>query len=465
MEGAGGRKAATSTLQGGYEVRSPSSSLFPIKSIVRYHCETCKVCYESLLRLFVNIATIALTRTHNVERQKCPSRCAIQALVGISQQRQGSSFPHLPLTLDSSLYGIITTVESTTYKGVSKAASCIYPKIFMEKMMERRTKFIMLIALIGTLLIGMVAGGLVGGGAAYYLPRNQPAPVAASQPIGRPVSNVEQALQPTAVPAQAPAALPATGDSPVVTAVKQVSPAVVTVINTLKPDAVPNATQQLPFPIPGQEDPNQPQRQPRASGSGVIISQDGYIVTNNHVVEGAASLAVTFADGSRHDATLVGTDPLVDIAVIRVTDAVPALAPLGDSDALQPGETVIAIGSPLGDFKNSVTAGVISALNRTVPGSGQEGLIQTDAAINHGNSGGPLVNLRGEVIGINTLVVRGGSSTGDQAEGLGFSVPSKTVKQVSDQLVQTGKIEHPYLGITYSMIDADIAAQENLPVQ
>jgi 2-alkenal reductase len=335
--------------------------------------------------------------------------------------------------------------------------------------MERRTKFIVLIALIGTLLVGMIAGGVVGGGAAYYLTRKQPAPVAASQPVGKPVSNLEQPVQPTVTPAQAPvqapAPLPVSGDSPVVTAVKQVSPAVVTVINTLKPDAVPSATQQFPFPIPGQEDPNQPQRQPRASGSGVIISQDGYIVTNNHVVEGAESLAVTFADGSRHDATLIGTDPLVDIAVIRIKDAVPAIAPLGDSDALQPGETVIAIGSPLGDFKNSVTAGVVSALNRTVPGSGQEGLIQTDAAINHGNSGGPLVNLRGEVIGINTLVVRGGGATGDQAEGLGFSVPSKTVKQVSDQLIQTGKIEHPYLGITYSMIDADIAAQQNLPVQ
>jgi len=333
---------------------------------------------------------------------------------------------------------------------------------------ERRTKFIMLIALIGTLLVGMIAGGVVGGGAAYYLTRKQPTAVVASQPVVRPVSNLEQAVQPTATPApapaQAPAPLPVSGDSPVVTAVKQVSPAVVTVINILSADAVPNE-QQLPFPFPDQGDPNQQQRQPRASGSGVIISQDGYIVTNYHVVEGAASLAVTFADGSRHAATLVGTDPLVDIAVIRVTDAVPAIAPLGDSDALQPGETVIAIGSPLGDFKNSVTAGVVSALNRTVPGSGQEGLIQSDAAINHGNSGGPLVNLRGEVVGINTLVVRGGSSTGDQAEGLGFSVPSKTVKQVSDQLIQTGKIEHPYLGITYSMIDADTAAQENLPVQ
>jgi 2-alkenal reductase len=94
-----------------------------------------------------------------------------------------------------------------------------------------------------------------------------------------------------------------------------------------------------------------------------------------------------------------------------------------------------------------------------------EGLIQTDAAINHGNSGGPLVNLRGEVVGINTLVVRGGSLSGDQAEGLGFSVPSKTVRQVSDQLIKTGKVEYPYLGISYSMIDADTAAQENLPVQ
>jgi 2-alkenal reductase len=331
--------------------------------------------------------------------------------------------------------------------------------------MERRTKFIVLIGLIGTLLVGMIAGGVVGGGAAYYLTRQQPTAVTVAQPVVRPVSNVDQAVQPTVTPAQVPAPLPVSGDSPVVTAVKQVSPAVVTVINTLRADAVPNESQQLPFPFPGQGDPNQPQRQPRASGSGVIISQDGYIVTNDHVVEGAESLAVTFADGSRHAATLVGTDPLVDIAIIRITDAVPAVALLGDSDALQPGETVIAIGSPLGDFKNSVTAGVVSALNRTVPGSGQEGLIQTDAAINHGNSGGPLVNLRGEVVGINTLVVRGGSMTGDQAEGLGFSVPSKTVKQVSDQLIQTGKIEHPYLGITYSMIDADIAAQENLPVQ
>ncbi|MBK9714706.1 MAG: trypsin-like peptidase domain-containing protein [Kouleothrix sp.] len=330
--------------------------------------------------------------------------------------------------------------------------------------MERGMKLTVAIALVGTLVVGMLAGGLVGGGVAYYLTRRQAAPVA-EQTAARPVSNLEQAAQPTPVPVQgqAPAAAGGTSaDSQVVGAVKQVSPAVVTVVNTLRADAQPNAQQSLPFPFPNQQ-PEQPQRQARASGSGVIISKDGYVITNNHVVEGEQSLAVIFADGSRHDAELVGTDALTDLAVLRVKDAVPGFAPLGDSEALLPGETVIAIGSPLGDFKNTVTVGVISALNRTV--ESQEGLIQTDAAINHGNSGGPLVNLRGEVVGINTLVVRGSGLTGDQAEGLGFSVPSNTVKHVSQDLIASGKVNYPYLGISYSMIDYDIAAQQNLPVQ
>jgi 2-alkenal reductase len=197
----------------------------------------------------------------------------------------------------------------------------------------------------------------------------------------------------------------------------------------------------------------------------VIISKDGYIITNNHVVENQASLAVLFADGTRHNATLVGTDPLQDLAVIKVSDPTPAVAALGDSNALQPGQTLIAIGSPLGDFKNSVTVGVVSALNRSVPGSSMEGLIQTDAAINHGNSGGPLVNLRGEVIGINTLVVRGNGGTLDQAEGLGFAIPSQTVKTVSDKLIAGGTIAYPFLGVSYGMIDAEMAAENNLPVQ
>lgn len=334
--------------------------------------------------------------------------------------------------------------------------------------MEQRTRTFIVVALVVTLLFGIALGGVIGGGAAYFFAQ-QGQETTAAQPQAEPIASFQPA-QPTAAPAPTsappaaslPTALPATSsDSPVVAAVKRVSPAVVTVVNTLDPGARSGETQIIPFP--GQ-DPGQ-QRQPRASGSGVVISQDGHIVTNNHVVEGARSLAVLFADGTRHSATLIGADPLTDLAIIRVDDPVPAFAPLGDSDALQPGETVIAIGSPLGDFKNSVTVGVISALNRTVPGSGQEGLIQTDAAINHGNSGGPLVNLRGEVIGINTLVVRGNGLSGDQAEGLGFSVPSNTVKFVGDELIAQGKIEYPYLGISYSMIDAEIAAQQNLPVQ
>jgi 2-alkenal reductase len=332
--------------------------------------------------------------------------------------------------------------------------------------MERRTNITVIIALVVALFIGIALGGVVGGGAAYYLTRRAPAQ-AAAQPIGQPVSSVQQAPQPTVAPQATPlpsAPQPAAGDSSVVATVKQVSPAVVTVINTLRADAQPNESQQFPLPFPGQQ-PEQPQRQTRASGSGVVISKDGYIITNNHVVEGQQSLSVTFADGTRHDAKLVGTDPLSDLAVLKVNDAVLGFAPLGDSNALQPGETVIAIGSPLGDFKNTVTTGVVSALNRTVPGSGQEGLIQTDAAINHGNSGGPLLNLRGEVIGINTLVVRGSGLTGDQAEGLGFAVPSSTVSHVSQELIANGKVEYPYLGISYSMIDADVAAQENLLVQ
>jgi 2-alkenal reductase len=334
--------------------------------------------------------------------------------------------------------------------------------------MERRSKIGLIAALILTLVVGMALGGVAGGGVVYYMSSQQQPLAATTSTAAQLIANIEQpqqqATQPPVapVPTAAPAPLVSNDDSAVVAAVKTVAPAVVTVVNTLQANAQPNDTQTNPFPFQVPQQPTQPLR---ASGSGVIISQSGYIVTNNHVVDNEKSLAVIFADGSRHEATLVGTDPVMDIAVIQVKDAVPAVATLGDSSILQPGETVIAIGSPLGDLKNSVTVGVVSALNRSVGADAPEGLIQTDAAINHGNSGGPLVNLHGQVIGINTLVVRSTSSAGDQAEGLGFSIPSNAVKQVSDQLVKNGKVIYPYLGITYGMIDADIAAQENLPVQ
>jgi 2-alkenal reductase len=167
-------------------------------------------------------------------------------------------------------------------------------------------------------------------------------------------------------------------------------------------------------------------------------------------------------DNTRRDAEFVGSDELSDIAVLRIDGSVPAVATIGNSEQLQPGEPVLAIGSPLGDLRNTVTSGVVSALNRSV--AQLVGLIQTDASINRGNSGGPLINLRGEVIGINTLVVRGGVALGgDQAEGLGFAVPSLIFRTVSEQLIQSGEMVYPYVGIRFEMIDA--ANGDNLPVQ
>lgn len=291
----------------------------------------------------------------------------------------------------------------------------------------------LVVAVMAASLLGVAGGSIAGGAAGYLLARDQ---ITALPTPAAPVA--ERAVSSGAAPK--PSAAGATEGAPaglVPEVVQQVAPSVVTVLN--RGD------------------------QGQGSGSGVVVSQDGYIITNNHVVEGERELAVIFADGSRHEAKLVGTDPLADLAVIKVDAKVLGVTPLGDSDALQAGETVIAIGSPLGNFKNTVTVGVVSALNRSV--GGQEGLIQTDAAINPGNSGGPLLNLRGQVIGINTLVVRGGSLDSGPAEGLGFAVASNIVHQVTDQLIAKGKVERPFMGVQYAMIDGELAAQASLPVQ
>ena len=204
-----------------------------------------------------------------------------------------------------------------------------------------------------------------------------------------------------------------------------------------------------------------------SSGSGVIISDDGIIVTNNHVVDGAQSLDVVYADGTTEPAKLIGVDSYVDLAVIQVEGEVPAVAAWGNSDSLKPGETVIAIGSPLGAFMNTVTAGVISATDRSL-GTGQtyqlEGLLQTDAAINQGNSGGPLINLAGQIIGINTVIVRS-SGSGAIAEGLGFAIPSNTARAVSDQIMQQGYVSRPYLGADWVWITPETALRYGLPVE
>jgi S1-C subfamily serine protease len=206
----------------------------------------------------------------------------------------------------------------------------------------------------------------------------------------------------------------------------------------------------------------------QASGSGVVISDQGYVLTNNHVVDGYDTLQVVYRDGQTVDAKLVGTDPFADLAVLKVEGALPGVAEFGNSDELKAGETVMAIGSPLGDFKNTVTAGVVSATGRsidTAQGYQMEDLIQTDAAINHGNSGGPLVNLAGQIIGINTLVVRGNGNSADQAEGLGFAISANTAQAVSAQLIQQGYVARPYLGIDWAAITPDIAQINRLPVQ
>ena len=191
--------------------------------------------------------------------------------------------------------------------------------------------------------------------------------------------------------------------------------------------------------------PSQPQIE-HGVGSGVIISPDGYIVTNNHVVEGATEIRVTMNDRRILPAKLIGTDPLTDLAVIKVgaTD-LPNVA-WGDSTQLHPGQTVLAFGNPFG-LRFTVTRGIVSALNRPNPDLSDRHkpgeFIQTDAAINPGNSGGPLVNARGELIGINTFLI---SSSG-VFSGAGFAIPTQIVKPTVDALVRDGKVSHGYMGV------------------
>ena len=197
-------------------------------------------------------------------------------------------------------------------------------------------------------------------------------------------------------------------------------------------------------------------------GSGVIIDKSGYILTNNHVVEGVTEITVVLVDGRQLPGSIVGTDPYTDLAVIKVEGADLPAAELGNSDNLVIGEPAIAIGNPYG-FDHTVTAGVISALNRSVTidaSSGQalEGLIQTDAPINPGNSGGALVTSNGTVIGINTAIIA-------QAQGIGLAIPINSARAVANEIIQYGKVRRPYVGISrVTEINRTLAARNRLPV-
>ncbi len=221
------------------------------------------------------------------------------------------------------------------------------------------------------------------------------------------------------------------------------------------------------FGDPEQQEPNErPQPHPRiGEGSGFIISPDGYILTNNHVVEDSDSVVVNLADGGRFTATVVGTDPSIDLALIKIDPAgkrLPTL-PLGDSEGLRVGEWVIAIGNPL-EFAQTVTVGVVSGKERRVPLRSTEialvSFIQTDAAINFGNSGGPLIDGRGNVVGINTAINRQ-----FLAEGIGFALPINQARNVVDQLRERGYVRRGFLGITMNREPVDEAAREFYALQ
>jgi serine protease Do len=211
----------------------------------------------------------------------------------------------------------------------------------------------------------------------------------------------------------------------------------------------------------GTQRPQQPQIE-HGIGSGIIISPDGYIVTNNHVVDGAVQIKVTLHDRRVMNAKLIGVDKLTDLAVIKV-DAkdLPSIA-WGDSTKLKPGQTVLAFGSPFGYFQFSVTRGIVSAVDRPNPYRDDPrkpgGYIQTDAAINPGNSGGALVNARGELVGINTFII---SNSGSFA-GAGFAIPSQIVRATTEQLIKTGSVHHGYLGITMNDVTPENASFFNL---
>lgn len=261
----------------------------------------------------------------------------------------------------------------------------------------------------------------------------------------------------------APAASSEAGEGTLLQAVRATRPAVVTVWNMQYVRQSWNAPAQLA---------------PASSGSGVIFDARGYIATNAHVVDGARSLEVVLINGQRAAATLVNLDANYDVAILKVADGteLPAIAPLADSAALEPGMAVIAIGSPLGtDYQNSVTSGIIAGLNRRVKdlmprSAGPFGytleerdvngapLIQTDAAINSGNSGGPLIDLRGQVVGLNTLIVRREGQA--DVEGFGFAIPSNVVNALADEWIDNQP--RGCLGITFAPLDPEVARELSL---
>lgn len=289
-------------------------------------------------------------------------------------------------------------------------------------------------------------------GAHYALDASKAAPVAAVQPT---YSAIDASL-----------ALPDANSTSVAEVVEAVGPAVVRInaSRTVSRGSV-NVPSNIPEPFRrffgeefggGGSSRGPRERTQSGVGSGFIVSEDGQVLTNAHVVEGADTVQVTLKDGRSFEGRVLGADPVTDVAVIDIEANDLPVVRVNENE-LRPGETAIAIGNPLG-LDNTVTVGIISATGRT---SGQVGIsdkrvdfIQTDAAINPGNSGGPLLNARGEVVGMNTAIISG-------AQGLGFAIPMEAVQRISGQLVANGKVDHPFIGIQMVTLSPDVRESIN----
>ncbi len=319
------------------------------------------------------------------------------------------------------------------------------------------------IAVIVSVIVSFLVGGVMGGAAGALV---------ALRPglfVQAPLAALGIAPKPS-VPA--PSRQTVIEDSQTIGVVGKVNPAVVSI--QISREVTPVSADFSPFPndffsgipTPQQEPGNgTPQKRIVGGGSGFLVTGDGMIVTNRHVVEDTkADYTVVLADGRKFPAKVLARDPMLDLAVIKIDGTDFPTVTLGDSDALQVGQTVVAIGNTLAELSNTVTKGIVSGINRRITagdGAGSseviEGAVQTDAAINPGNSGGPLVNLDGQVIGVNVAV-------NQSAQSVGFAIPINVVTQVVESVKKNGRIVRPWIGVRYVLLNADIAKSENLSV-
>lgn len=327
----------------------------------------------------------------------------------------------------------------------------------------KKFKFISFVVIIAV-LCGLAAGAL--SGYYFYYQTQQYLKNLHLVPLETAVNGQEQYLAQT------------TQEDKTINTIKEVAPAVVSIIISkdvpvyeqyyYNPFGNDPFFEQFQFQVPGQRQ-NGTQKQEVGGGTGVIVSPDGIILTNKHVVlDENAEYTVFTNDGKKYAAKVLARDPVQDLAIIQIDkdkldnkDMAFPTAKLGDSDKIELGQTAIAIGNALGEFNNTISVGVISGLSRTITASGTgfsetlEDIIQTDAAINEGNSGGPLLNLKGEVVGINTATVL-------QAQSIGFTIPINRAKRDIEQIKSIGKIIYPFLGVRYILITDEVKKDKNL---